>query len=223
VTDTHAVEVKALSKSFGSLKAVQGLSFSVSTEASWLHRTQRRGEEHHAANHRRTSTLTTATHSCRQLVAGRLYGSLTDPLGTVGAVLKTGATHPGRSGRNHLRILARQAGIPMSRVNELIRDVLACGVCHTDLNHRQGGINDEFPFLLGHAGHKAKEWSWRCYAPKPQPWPDGKPNSCAGPARRTPAEMPLIRHDTQRRAEGDLGRQPRRSSVLSLTYSALEN
>jgi S-(hydroxymethyl)mycothiol dehydrogenase len=28
--------------------------------------------------------------------------------------------------------------------------VLACGVCHTDLHYRQGAINDEFPFLLGH-------------------------------------------------------------------------
>jgi S-(hydroxymethyl)mycothiol dehydrogenase len=28
--------------------------------------------------------------------------------------------------------------------------VQACGVCHTDLTYREGGINDEFPFLLGH-------------------------------------------------------------------------
>ena len=28
--------------------------------------------------------------------------------------------------------------------------VKACGVCHTDLHYREGGINDDFPFLLGH-------------------------------------------------------------------------
>src|SRR6266702_1141883 len=28
--------------------------------------------------------------------------------------------------------------------------VQACGVCHTDLHYREGGINDAFPFLLGH-------------------------------------------------------------------------
>jgi S-(hydroxymethyl)mycothiol dehydrogenase len=28
--------------------------------------------------------------------------------------------------------------------------VQACGVCHTDLHYREGSINDEFPFLLGH-------------------------------------------------------------------------
>jgi ABC-type multidrug transport system ATPase subunit len=54
-------------------------------------------------------------------VAGRPYRDLTDPLHTVGAVLETGAMHPGRSGRNHLRILARQAGIATSRVDELVR------------------------------------------------------------------------------------------------------
>ena len=28
--------------------------------------------------------------------------------------------------------------------------ILTCGVCHTDLHYRDGGINDDFPFLLGH-------------------------------------------------------------------------
>ena len=32
----------------------------------------------------------------------------------------------------------------------MVVDILACGVCHTDLTYRDGGINDEFPFLLGH-------------------------------------------------------------------------
>ena len=33
---------------------------------------------------------------------------------------------------------------------EAVVDVQACGVCHTDLHYREGGINDDFPFLLGH-------------------------------------------------------------------------
>ncbi|MDH6119196.1 S-(hydroxymethyl)mycothiol dehydrogenase [Kitasatospora sp. GAS204A] len=33
---------------------------------------------------------------------------------------------------------------------EAVVKVQACGVCHTDLHYREGGINDEFPFLLGH-------------------------------------------------------------------------
>lgn len=33
---------------------------------------------------------------------------------------------------------------------EAVVAIQACGVCHTDLHYREGGINDEFPFLLGH-------------------------------------------------------------------------
>ena len=33
---------------------------------------------------------------------------------------------------------------------EVVVKIAACGVCHTDLTYREGGINDEFPFLLGH-------------------------------------------------------------------------
>lgn len=40
--------------------------------------------------------------------------------------------------------------IPAPGAGEVVVDVLACGVCHTDLTYRDGGINDEFPFLLGH-------------------------------------------------------------------------
>ncbi|MDG4669277.1 alcohol dehydrogenase catalytic domain-containing protein, partial [Mycobacterium sp. 236(2023)] len=40
--------------------------------------------------------------------------------------------------------------IPDPGPGEVIVDIQACGVCHTDLTYREGGINDEFPFLLGH-------------------------------------------------------------------------
>ncbi|APU14325.1 MULTISPECIES: S-(hydroxymethyl)mycothiol dehydrogenase [Actinoalloteichus] len=40
--------------------------------------------------------------------------------------------------------------VPDPGPGEVVVDVAACGVCHTDLHYRQGGINDEFPFLLGH-------------------------------------------------------------------------
>src|SRR3954463_16432749 len=40
--------------------------------------------------------------------------------------------------------------IPDPGPGEVVVDILACGVCHTDLTYREGGINDEFPFLLGH-------------------------------------------------------------------------
>ena len=40
--------------------------------------------------------------------------------------------------------------IPDPAPHEVVVRVQACGVCHTDLHYREGGINDDFPFLLGH-------------------------------------------------------------------------
>ncbi len=40
--------------------------------------------------------------------------------------------------------------VPDPGPGEALVDILTCGVCHTDLHYKQGAINDEFPFLLGH-------------------------------------------------------------------------
>lgn len=40
--------------------------------------------------------------------------------------------------------------VPDPGPGEALVDIQACGVCHTDLHYREGGINDDFPFLLGH-------------------------------------------------------------------------
>ncbi len=56
-------------------------------------------------------------------------------------------------------VVARGKGEPVTTEAILVPDpgpgealvkVQACGVCHTDLHYREGAINDEFPFLLGH-------------------------------------------------------------------------
>ena len=56
-------------------------------------------------------------------------------------------------------VIAKAKGEPVSVETIVIPDpgpgeavvaIQACGVCHTDLHYREGGINDEFPFLLGH-------------------------------------------------------------------------
>ena len=56
-------------------------------------------------------------------------------------------------------VVARAKGEPVGIETVLVPDpgpgealvaVQACGVCHTDLHYREGGINDDFPFLLGH-------------------------------------------------------------------------
>jgi ABC-2 type transport system ATP-binding protein len=53
-------------------------------------------------------------------IAGKPYAGLADPLLTVGAALEATGAHPGRSGRNHLRILAATAGIPDHRIDEVL-------------------------------------------------------------------------------------------------------
>ncbi|MER6746495.1 S-(hydroxymethyl)mycothiol dehydrogenase [Streptomyces fungicidicus] len=40
--------------------------------------------------------------------------------------------------------------IPDPGPGEAVVEIQACGVCHTDLHYKQGGIGDEFPYLLGH-------------------------------------------------------------------------
>ena len=56
-------------------------------------------------------------------------------------------------------VIARSKGAPVEIVTinvpdpgpgEAVVKVQACGVCHTDLHYREGGINDDYPFLLGH-------------------------------------------------------------------------
>src|SRR5581483_1741638 len=56
-------------------------------------------------------------------------------------------------------VVAEEKGAPVALTTVLVPDpgegealvrVQACGVCHTDLHYREGGINDDFPFLLGH-------------------------------------------------------------------------
>ena len=59
----------------------------------------------------------------RATVTGRLYRQLESPTQQVGAVLEATDFHPGRSGRNHLRVLAAATGIPRSRVEEVLRIV----------------------------------------------------------------------------------------------------
>jgi ABC-2 type transport system ATP-binding protein len=53
-------------------------------------------------------------------VLGRRYARLADPLRAVGAILEANAFHPGRTGRNHLRTLARAGGFDDARVDEVL-------------------------------------------------------------------------------------------------------
>ena len=61
-----------------------------------------------------------SAESGRVTIGGHRYRDLPDPSAIVGALLESNAFHPGRSGRNHLRILADADGIDLDRVDELL-------------------------------------------------------------------------------------------------------
>ena len=115
---TSVLEVRELSKRFGTNVAVDGLTF-----------TARPGKVlgflgPNGAG--KTTTLRmllglTLPTSGTATVNGRPYRELDDPVEQVGAVLEGPQFHPGRTGRNHLRVLAAAAGLPRSRVDEVLR------------------------------------------------------------------------------------------------------
>jgi len=68
--------------------------------------------------------------SGRATIGGAAYGELADPTGTVGASVEADAFHPGRSGRNHLRILADATDTPLERVDEVLEMVDLSAAAH---------------------------------------------------------------------------------------------
>jgi len=129
-----SVEVRALTKRFGAVVAVDDLSFVVGpgTVTGFL--------GPNGAG--KTTTLRmllglVAPTAGQALVNGVPYRQLPDPTGTVGAVLEASGFHPARTARNHLRTVATVAGIPTSRVDEVLELVGLGG----DGDRRVGGFS----------------------------------------------------------------------------------
>jgi ABC-2 type transport system ATP-binding protein len=113
----RAIEVSGLTKHFGAVVAVDDLSFSVE-EGRIVGFLGPNGAG-------KTTTLRMLLGLVNPsaggaTVFGTPYRELVDPVHTVGAVLDGGMLHPGRSGRNHLRALAKEAGVADSRADELL-------------------------------------------------------------------------------------------------------
>jgi ABC-2 type transport system ATP-binding protein len=111
------IEVERLTKRFGKTVAVEDLSFRVEpARVTGFLGPNGAGK---------TTTLKVILGLARPssgmtTIAGRSYRALDQPMRRVGAVLETSNYHPGRSGRNHLRVLAAATGIPRSRVEEVL-------------------------------------------------------------------------------------------------------
>ncbi|NUP03325.1 MAG: ATP-binding cassette domain-containing protein [Nonomuraea sp.] len=112
-----AIEIRDLSKSFGPVRAVDGVSFTVDsgTITGYL------GPNGAGKTTTLRSLLGLVTaDSGSALVNGRRYVELEHPLTEVGAVLEATNFHPGRTARNHLRVLCTAAGLPVRRADEAL-------------------------------------------------------------------------------------------------------
>ncbi len=114
------LEVRGLSKRYGKSLAVDGLSFAV--EAGRV--TGFLGPNGAGKTTTMRALLGLLRPSAGEaLVEGRPPTEMVEPLHTIGAALEATAFHPGRSGRNHLRVLAATAGVPAPRVDEVLEMV----------------------------------------------------------------------------------------------------
>jgi ABC-2 type transport system ATP-binding protein len=111
------IEVEGLTKRFGKTLAVDALSFSV--EPGRITGFLGPNGAGKSTTMRAILGLVRPT-SGRTAVLGVQYRDLSEPVRRVGALLETFDAHPGRSGRNHLRVLALAGGIPRSRVDEVL-------------------------------------------------------------------------------------------------------
>ncbi|MCW2989859.1 MAG: hypothetical protein JWM73_453 [Solirubrobacterales bacterium] len=114
------IEIRNLSKRFGSVHAVEDLSFEVAAgRVTGFLGPNGAGK---STTLRALLGLVRPTAG-EALFAGRRYQDLEEPTTRVGAVLEETAFHPGRTGRNHLRVLAAAGGHPEGRVDELLGEV----------------------------------------------------------------------------------------------------
>jgi ABC-2 type transport system ATP-binding protein len=111
------VSIRSLTKRFGRVLAVDGLTFDAPAgKITGFLGPNGAGK---------TTTLRSLVGLVRPtsgqaLIDGRRYQDLSNPRRVVGAVLESGSSRPGRSGRDHLRVLAATAGVGDRRVDEML-------------------------------------------------------------------------------------------------------
>ncbi len=113
----EGIAVHALTKRFGRITAVDDLTFTL--EPGRVTGFVGRNGAGKTTTLRILLGLTSAT-SGTATVAGRRYPDLPDPMRHVGALIDPACFHPGRTGRNALRAVARLGRIPDTRVDEVL-------------------------------------------------------------------------------------------------------
>jgi len=114
---SYPISIERVTKSYGDAVAVEDLSFVVKPGRV----TGFLGPNGAGKSTTMKILLGLASPTSGQAtIDGLAYGKLADPTGTVGASVESDAFHPGRSGRNHLRILADATDTPLERVDEVL-------------------------------------------------------------------------------------------------------
>jgi ABC-2 type transport system ATP-binding protein len=139
------VRAESLTKRFGNLTAVDDLSFAL--EAGTITGFLGPNGAGKTTTLRMLLGLARPTQG-KALIFERPYAEIDQPALRIGAVLEATDFHPGRSGRNHLRTLSSAAGIPDSRVDEVLRTVELDGAA----NRRVKGYSLGMRQRLGLAG-----------------------------------------------------------------------
>lgn len=111
------IEVRNLTKRFGSLTAVDDLSFSV--EPGRITGFLGPNGAGKTTTLRMLLGLVRPTHGTAT-IGGERYSEIGNPQRVVGSALEATNFHPGRSGRNHLRVLADTTGVDTKRVDEML-------------------------------------------------------------------------------------------------------
>src|SRR3954466_7588913 len=115
--DSDEIVVEHLTKQYKKLRAVDDLSFRVGTgRVTGFLGPNGAGK---TTTLRMLLGLVTPTAG-RATFGGERYADLTDPIRHVGAVLEASSAHRGRTGRNHLRMICRAAGLPDQRADEAL-------------------------------------------------------------------------------------------------------
>ena len=129
-----SIAVEGLTKRFGSVRAVEDLTFATTPgRVTGFLGPNGAGK---TTTLRMVLGLVTPTAGSA-LVEGQRYADLADPLRTVGAALEASSFHPGRSARDHLRVLATAGGLPQRRVDETLQLVGLADVA----DRRAGGFS----------------------------------------------------------------------------------
>ena len=120
VQEGHRIDVVGLTKRFGEVLALDNLSFSVrpGVVTGFL------GPNGAGKTTTLRCLLGLVTPTAGTVTLdGRAYRDIENPLSTVGAALEAASFHPGRSARAHLQVMALAAGLPSSRVDEVLLQV----------------------------------------------------------------------------------------------------